>query len=359
MLARRWLVSLVLTLTCWSLVACAQPDLAPPPIPTETLPADSQPTGIGPETVPSETTIGEPPIEPSPVEVTPTQTGEIHPDGTVESGSGYVMPTQIEAVKIQNPKRVKASDFAKPFTAEYAVREYEQNIQKEMFQNRQGIFSKLKDNSLALMFGPKFQWYCLRYPVWPIAMQINAPLATNNIFVLDDTNKIVSLITDSDRLKLFFARYLHSVENEQEVKTALIAWLNVEQELAQDGMFQFSINDSSLNISKKGSQIIASGQSVVAPSGGNQGSLDSRLVFDGGKLVSAENQRNLQEGMRPICQSTKLLDPDPIVRRMAEQDILLMGRSCKFYLAEQRAKATPELQAAIDAIWKRIQAGKR
>jgi hypothetical protein len=58
--------------------------------------------------------------------------------------------------------------------------------------------------------------------------------------------------------------------------------------------------------------------------------------------------------MRPICQATKLLDPDPIVRKMAEQDLLIMGAAARDYLLEQRAKAGPELQAAIDRIWERM-----
>ena len=39
---------------------------------------------------------------------------------------------------------------------------------------------------------------------------------------------------------------------------------------------------------------------------------------------------------------------------MAEQDILVMGKSAKAYLDEQRAKAEPELKAAIDRVWRRI-----
>ena len=62
----------------------------------------------------------------------------------------------------------------------------------------------------------------------------------------------------------------------------------------------------------------------------------------------------MHPGVRPICQATKLLDADPLVRRMAEQDILVMGQSAKEYLDEQRANAKPELKAAIDRIWKRI-----
>jgi hypothetical protein len=55
-----------------------------------------------------------------------------------------------------------------------------------------------------------------------------------------------------------------------------------------------------------------------------------------------------------ICQATKLLDPDPIVRRMAEQDLLVIGKPATEYLDEQRARATPALREAIDRIWPRI-----
>ena len=47
---------------------------------------------------------------------------------------------------------------------------------------------------------------------------------------------------------------------------------------------------------------------------------------------------------------------------MAEQELLFMGRAAKDYLDEQRTKAGPALQKAIDRIWERIVAeeqGKR
>ena len=45
---------------------------------------------------------------------------------------------------------------------------------------------------------------------------------------------------------------------------------------------------------------------------------------------------------------------DPIVRRMAERDLVIMGRAAKSYLDEQRAGAGSELQLAIDQIWRLI-----
>lgn len=62
----------------------------------------------------------------------------------------------------------------------------------------------------------------------------------------------------------------------------------------------------------------------------------------------------LRPGVRPICQATKLLDRDPIVRRMAEQDILVMGCTAKPYLDQVRAASRPKLRQAIERIWQRI-----
>lgn len=79
------------------------------------------------------------------------------------------------------------------------------------------------------------------------------------------------------------------------------------------------------------------------------------LTFDwAGKLVKVVDEAIVVAGPRPICQATKLLDPDPIVRGMAEQIILVMGRAAKEYLNEERAKASHELQKAIDRIWQKI-----
>jgi hypothetical protein len=49
-----------------------------------------------------------------------------------------------------------------------------------------------------------------------------------------------------------------------------------------------------------------------------------------------------------------LLDRDPIVRRMAEQDLLVMGRAATLYMEQVRATARPKLQRAIDRVWQRI-----
>ena len=89
---------------------------------------------------------------------------------------------------------------------------------------------------------------------------------------------------------------------------------------------------------------------------GGNGELTAALEYGkDGKLAKVVETAKIRPGPRPICQATKLLDADPIVRRMAEQDLLIMGLFARDYLMEQRELATPELRAAIDRVWQQIQ----
>ncbi|MBN2444456.1 MAG: hypothetical protein JXJ04_24055, partial [Spirochaetales bacterium] len=88
---------------------------------------------------------------------------------------------------------------------------------------------------------------------------------------------------------------------------------------------------------------------------GGEGAITANMTIDlFGSLMYVSEEYELIEGIRPICQSTKLMDKDPVVRKMAEKDLLAMGFSAKEYLFKQRAASTPELQKAIDALWERI-----
>jgi hypothetical protein len=161
------------------------------------------------------------------------------------------------------------------------------------------------------------------------------------------------LISDSGALEKFMKANLKPVKDRTEAKMATFTWLRLSQELHQDGFFKFKIPDKDLTADKDAK--IASGKAVVEPKGGDKGEITVTLTFDGnGKLARVEEKSTLQAGIRPICQATKLLDADPVVRHMAEKDILVMAQSCKQYLDEQRAKASAPLRQAIDNIWRRI-----
>ena len=117
-------------------------------------------------------------------------------------------------------------------------------------------------------------------------------------------------------------------------------------------MFKFDVLDKEFNAGD--SPLHAAGRLVVMQ-GGN-GELRAAIEYDkDGKLAKVTEKAAIRAGPRPICQATKLLDADPIVRRIAEQDLLIMGLSARDYLMEQRESATPELQGAIDRVWRQIQ----
>ena len=119
----------------------------------------------------------------------------------------------------------------------------------------------------------------------------------------------------------------------------MASWLVLTQEAHQDGFFKFEVNKKNFAIEKAGDDITAIGRALVME-GGN-GEINATLRFEGGKLAKATESAKIIPGPRPICQATKLLDADPIVRRMAENDLLYLGDLVKDYLDEQRARATP------------------
>ena len=98
--------------------------------------------------------------------------------------------------------------------------------------------------------------------------------------------------------------------------------------------------------------------------GGGKGELVSTLVFSvtragKAKLTGISEKDPIQPGVRPICQCTLLLDKNPLVRRMAERDLLVMGKDAWPYIEEQMGLASPELRREIERVWKRILNGER
>jgi hypothetical protein len=209
-------------------------------------------------------------------------------------------------------------------------------------------------DALARAF-PGHQFYVLRFRQYPVTIGPPEPLQANNLFVVMPDGSVGHL-RDLKALEGFSRASLAPVRTEEEAKEATKGYLRLAEEFHQDGFFQFSVPDDSLRASRTaGGGFQVTGKAVVSPQGGNLGEIAASLTFDpAGKLVRASETANIKSGIRPRCQATKLLDPDPIVRRMAEQDLLVMGRAARQYLDEQRAKASPALRNAIDHIWQRI-----
>ena len=213
-----------------------------------------------------------------------------------------------------------------------------------------GTLNWIGDEALQRIF-PNKLFYVLRFRQYPLAVNLPAPLRPNNIFVVDG-NGNVEMITMTDQLEAMFRGTVHGTSTEPKATDVMLAWLRLSEELQQDGMYRFLPPTAEV---AKGAELVATGRVAIEPQGGNLGQIEATIRFtNSGDVATIQQTADLRRGMRPICQSTKLLDDDPIVRKMAEQDLLIMGSNAKDYLDEQRAKASPELQAAIDRVWKRI-----
>ena len=187
-----------------------------------------------------------------------------------------------------------------------------------------------------------------QYPVAVLCPQSQDLKCSNVFFVKDGQVDFTATIPD---LKFFFASELGPVASEEGAIDAASTWLRFSEELKQDLFYAFSPPE----ISYRPQSDITSVRGHTAVIAGGEGHIDMLMTLgSAGSLVYIYERSLLRPGVRPICQATKLLDRDPIVRRMAEQDVLVMGRVAKPYLDQVRATARPKLQQAIDRIWQRI-----
>jgi hypothetical protein len=199
---------------------------------------------------------------------------------------------------------------------------------------------------------PGYSFVIIIHIEHPVAnTNIDPALGTNSIAAVDK-NLGVEIINSTDSLVRFFQAHQIPAAGEKMLLTVK-AWLGLSQELKDDGFYSFTIREDSLRILPIDS-IQAEGISEVT--GGGSGAIKANILFGTAShiIYNVVEQVELVEGIRPVCQSTKLLDKDPIVRRMAEGDLLSMGTSCLDYLSVQHAKAAPRLKVAIDAIYQKI-----
>jgi hypothetical protein len=210
---------------------------------------------------------------------------------------------------------------------------------------------QVKDEAVQRSF-PKYHFFGVFFRQFPVARLTPEGLNSANLYAVGPDAK-PQLLKEPKQLEDFFKTNLSPAKTDDAAKDAARAYVRLAEELHQDGFFKFALQDDSTKIGEGKDGQTATARAVVM-AGGN-GELGARLTFDdAGKLTKIVENIKIKEGPRPICQAMKLLDADAIVRRMAERDLVIMGRAAKPYLDEQRAKAPPELQRAIDHIWRQI-----
>lgn len=198
---------------------------------------------------------------------------------------------------------------------------------------------------------PNFSFFGVIFRQYPVAVECppTTDLRCANLFFVQDSQ--VDFVSTIEDLKFFFAAHLGPTSTQDAATDAASAWLRFSEELKQDLFYTFSPPD--VSYMPRDDLTLVRGHASVAA--GGDGNIDLLMTLGAaGSLVNILEKSVVRPGIRPICQATKLLDRDPIVRRMAEQDLLVMGRAAKPYLDQVRATARPKLQQAIDRIWQRI-----
>ncbi len=236
--------------------------------------------------------------------------------------------------------------------AQKQVEDYVSNL----VGNKQGFrrVAPIQDETLKKLL-PGVHCFGVLFPQFPIGIEPPAPLKVANIVIVDKDGKMQAL-SDVRAMEKFCKANFPAAQSEEGAAAAARAWLKLSQHLHSDGFYQFDLGERfpvSVNDQQKPAKV--SGLARVKPVGGNKGQIEATLSFGAdGKLVAVAEKVKLIEGIRPICQATRLLDPDPVIRKMAERDLLVMGRLGEEYLQMQRARASAELRREIDRVWRQI-----
>jgi len=208
-----------------------------------------------------------------------------------------------------------------------------------------------KDEPAVLATFPDHTFVIARYRIYPVARILPRGLSPSNIFAVPKDGKVEHL-ANIKSLEKFFGANAKNLADKSKMQDALAGWLTLTQEFHQDGFFKFEVLNKEFSVDTKGDNFEVRGRALVT--GGGNGEIAATAQFAKGQLTNVVERTKIIPGPRPRCQATKLLDADPIVRKMAEDDLVFMGMPARAYILEQRGKAGPELRDAIDRLWERI-----
>ena len=198
------------------------------------------------------------------------------------------------------------------------------------------VMQQVKNEPVERAF-PRHEFFGVYFRQYPVARITPQGMSDSNLYAVGPDAK-PNLLKEAKQLQDFFKSNLALTKEEEASKDAARAYVRMMEDLHQDGFYKFALQDDStkVTVSKEGK--VATARAIVM-AGGN-GELAAALTFDGnGQLQTITQSVKLKPGPRPICQATKLLDADPVVRLMAEQDLLIMGQAARPYLDEQRSNA--------------------
>ena len=206
-------------------------------------------------------------------------------------------------------------------------------------------------------------FHSLHYPEYPVARMAPGPLGMRNVFTVG-TNGEVALYKTREALRKDFVKQVSPVAKDDLQKVAL-DWAKVSSVFSQDGFFEFVFNSKNVVVQDSSGHTVVTVVAPVVEKAGDKGELTATLTFTpvgGGSNLHLDTifeKDTVQPGIRPICQCTLLLDKNPIVRKIAERDLLVMGEAAFPYMKEQMDKASPALKREIERVRQRILRGER
>jgi len=210
---------------------------------------------------------------------------------------------------------------------------------------------------------PDVSVQAVHYREFPVQMVPPKPMAVRSLFLVDKAGKVALFTKRDEWAKAFMARAPQS-GSKDDLRALALGYARASAEFSQDGFFKFIVKPENVSVTGSGSSAKVTAKMPVEEKGGDTGSLVSTLTFTlsasgKAKLTGIAEKDTIKPGVRPICQCTLLLDSNPIVRKMAERDLLVMGKSAWPYIEEQMKLASPELRREIERVWKRIENGDR
>jgi hypothetical protein len=204
---------------------------------------------------------------------------------------------------------------------------------------------------------PGYAFFSMRFMMHPVPRPTPQPLGATNLFVVSKAGSKVTHVKDVKGLQDFFAKSIKNPADEKGLRAAAHAYCLLRKEMAQDGFFRFQVKPENFKVNVGGATDRVTARIEVVPGGGNSGHIEVVLAFRVGAAVQFTEDVKVAAGVRPICQSLRLLNPDVKVRAAAERDLLIMGRNALPYLYGKIAETKGELREKIRELTRRIENG--
>jgi hypothetical protein len=212
----------------------------------------------------------------------------------------------------------------------------------------------LTDPELSKVF-PGETFFAVRFRQFPVAIEPPKNLKPSNVFAVSDVG--VQRIRDLDDVGEFILPKLRGEVSKERAADAIVCAAALVREFVQDGFYKFDLDRKKVKLPRdeKSRREFDSAEATAVVTGGGNGQIHVVFHFDKG-TPAFKHKVEVRPGPRPRCQATYLLHPDAVIRRICEEDLLIMGLAAGDYLMRQRAAASPELRREIDRVWRQIQA---